>query len=175
MRLETATPRFRVKLSTTELLHSSCVIFWYTWWREHSDSVVDFLTGDRRATGSSFPGVTVLCPWARHVYLCLVLVQPRKSSPDITKKCWLGRRESNQTNKTNDGIVFIFDKNIHLFVHIVGKWFAHTCCFWLKPLTQMYGQMQGTVAVCICFQFKKIWPSAKGPLNWGWSRNGKKT
>ena len=34
--------------------------YFYSW--EHSGSVVECLTRDRRATGSSLTGVTVLCP-----------------------------------------------------------------------------------------------------------------
>ena len=35
-------------------------------------------------------GVTALCPWARHINPCLVLVQPRKTLPDITMKLLTG-------------------------------------------------------------------------------------
>ena len=31
-------------------------------------------------------GVTVLCPWTRHFIRCLVLVQLRKTRPDMTEK-----------------------------------------------------------------------------------------
>ena len=34
------------------------------------------------------------------VSLSLVLVQPRKTCPDITERLLTGRKESNQTNKT---------------------------------------------------------------------------
>ena len=44
------------------------------------------LTRDRRVVGSSFTGVTVLCPWARHINPSFkVLVQPRKIRRDVTK------------------------------------------------------------------------------------------
>ena len=36
--------------------------------------MVECLTGDRRAAGSSLTGVTVLCPCARHIYPYLVLI-----------------------------------------------------------------------------------------------------
>ena len=36
---------------------------------ERSGSVVECLTRDRRAAGSSLTGVTVLCPWARTLIL----------------------------------------------------------------------------------------------------------
>ena len=35
---------------------------------------------------------------ARHIYLSLVLVQPRKSRPCLTERLLMGRKESNQTN-----------------------------------------------------------------------------
>ena len=41
---------------------------------------------DWRAAGSSLTGITMLCPWAWPIYPCLVLVQPRKTHPDITEK-----------------------------------------------------------------------------------------
>ena len=37
--------------------------------RERSGSVVECLTRDRRAAGSSLNGVTALCPWARILIL----------------------------------------------------------------------------------------------------------
>ena len=42
---------------------------------------------------------TALCPWARHINLCLLLVQPRINRPNKAENCWLGHKESNQTNK----------------------------------------------------------------------------
>ena len=47
--------------------------------RERSGSEVECLTWDRRAAGSSLTLIIGLCPWARHIYPCLVLVQPRKT------------------------------------------------------------------------------------------------
>ena len=67
--------------------------------RERSGSVVERLTRDRGAAGSSLIGVTALCPWARHIYHSLVLVQPRKTRPYITEKMLMRHKESNQTNK----------------------------------------------------------------------------
>ena len=48
--------------------------------------MVECLTRDRGAAGSSLTGVTVLCPLASHMNPCLVLVQPRKTHSDITEK-----------------------------------------------------------------------------------------
>ena len=67
--------------------------------RECSGSVVECLTQDRRAAGSSLTVVTALCPWARHINPSLVLVQLRKTRHYITERLLMGRKESNQTNK----------------------------------------------------------------------------
>ena len=56
--------------------------------------MVECLTLDRRAAGSSLTGVT-----ARHIYPSLVLVLSRKNRPYITERLLMGRKESNQTNK----------------------------------------------------------------------------
>ena len=64
--------------------------------RERSGSVVECLTRDQGAAGSSLSGVTALCPSARHINPSLVLVQPRKTHPYITEKLLMGRTESNQ-------------------------------------------------------------------------------
>ena len=66
--------------------------------REHSGSVVECLTRDQRAMGSSLTGITALCPGAR-INLCLVLVQPRKTCPFITETLLMDCKESNQKNK----------------------------------------------------------------------------
>ena len=65
--------------------------------REPSGSVVECLTQDRGAAGSSLTGVTALCPWARHINPSLVLVQPRKTCPFITERLLMGHKEPNQT------------------------------------------------------------------------------
>ena len=81
--------------------------------------MVECLTRDRRAAGSSLTGITAL--WfcrARHIYPILVLVQPRKTHPCIyvTERLLMGRKESNQTNKSNIflcnyyGILQIFEE-----------------------------------------------------------------
>ena len=59
--------------------------------------MVECLTRDRGATGSSLTGITALCPWARHINPSLVLVQPRMTRPFIAQLL-MGRKE-NQTNK----------------------------------------------------------------------------
>ena len=44
-----------------------------------SGKLVEHLNWDRSAASSKLTGDTVLCPKARHIILCLVLVQPRRT------------------------------------------------------------------------------------------------
>ena len=58
---------------------------------DRSGLVVECLTRDPRAAGSSLTGNTALCPRAKPINTCLVLVQPRKIRPsDITEKLLTG-------------------------------------------------------------------------------------
>ena len=67
--------------------------------RERSGSVVEFLTRDREAAGSSLTGVTALWFLSYTLsYPSLVLVQPRKTRPCLAERLFMGRKESNQTN-----------------------------------------------------------------------------
>ena len=66
--------------------------------------MVECLTQDEGAVGSSLPSVTALCPWARHINPSLVLVQPRKTCPYIAERLLMGRKESNQTKTNQDSI-----------------------------------------------------------------------
>ena len=68
--------------------------------RVRSGSVVECLTRDRGDVGSSLTDVTAVCPWARHINPSIVLVHPRKTRPYITERLLMGRKESNQTNKS---------------------------------------------------------------------------
>ena len=54
--------------------------------------LVERYTGDRRVAGSSRTtgGVTVLCSCARHFIRSLILVQHRKTHPDMTEKLLTG-------------------------------------------------------------------------------------
>ena len=63
-----------------------------------SGSVVECLTPDWRVAGFNLIGGTALCPWARHINLCLVLVQPRKYHPDMSEKM-LTRAKRIKSNK----------------------------------------------------------------------------
>ena len=62
---------------------------------------VKCLTQDQETTGSSLTGLTELCPWARLINPSLVLVQPRKTHPYITKRLLIGCKESSQSKQTN--------------------------------------------------------------------------
>ena len=48
--------------------------------------MVECLILDRGFAGLSLTGGTALCPRARHFINSLVLVQPRKTGPDMTEK-----------------------------------------------------------------------------------------
>ena len=63
--------------------------------RERSGSVVEFLTRDREAAGSSLTSVTALWSLSKTPYPSSVLVQPRKTRPCLTKRLLMGRKESN--------------------------------------------------------------------------------
>ena len=65
--------------------------------RERSGSVVECLTPDRGAVGSSLTGVTFVS-LSKNINPSLVLVQPRKTCPFITERLLMGRKDSNQTN-----------------------------------------------------------------------------
>ena len=83
---------YTIKISIYIYIHVLLIIV-----RERSCSVVECLTRDQRAAGSSLTSATVLCPWARHINPSSVLVQPRKTRPFITEILLMGRKESNQT------------------------------------------------------------------------------
>ena len=76
-----------VLLAQRAIAQPTC--FYMVRW-EHSGSVVERLTRERGAAVSSLTCVTVLCLWARHIYPCLVLVQSRKTRPDITENFLTG-------------------------------------------------------------------------------------
>ena len=61
---------------------------------ERSGSVVECLTRDLGAAGSSLTGLTVLCPQSKNINPSLVLVQPRKTRPFITERLLMGHKES---------------------------------------------------------------------------------
>ena len=70
--------------------------------KQHGDPgspVVEYLTRDRGAAGSSLTSVTVLWSLSETDYSSLVQVQPRKTRPSLTESLLMGREESNQTEK----------------------------------------------------------------------------
>ena len=68
---------------------------------ERSGSVVECLTRDRGAKGSSLTGVTVcLVSLSKKINPSLVLVQPRKTRPFISERLLMGCKESNHTYKS---------------------------------------------------------------------------
>ena len=64
--------------------------------REHSGSVLECLTRDPRFEPHRLHCVVSL---SKNINPSLVLVQPRKTRPFITKRLLMGRKESNQTSK----------------------------------------------------------------------------
>ena len=66
---------------------------------EHSGSVVERLTRDQKAGVPASP-VSLGCVFSKNINPSLVLVQPRKTCPFTTERWLMGRKESNQTNKT---------------------------------------------------------------------------
>ena len=89
--------------------------------RERSGSVVECLTRDPGATGSSLTGITVLCPWARHINPSWVLVQPRKTRPFISGRLLMELKESNQTKSKN---VFFCSVSIFTLFLKGGQWLS---------------------------------------------------
>ena len=67
--------------------------------------MVECLTWDQKAAGTSLNHVTVLCPWATHINPSLALVQPRKTRLYITDRLLMGRKEKIQTNKIHHCII----------------------------------------------------------------------
>ena len=57
---------------------------------------------DSRLKGRGFKPHRVVS-LSKNINLSLVLVQPRKTRPFITERLLMGRKESNQTNKTSNG------------------------------------------------------------------------
>ena len=76
---------------------------------EHSGSMVECLTRDREAAGSSLTGVTALWSLSKTIYPSLVLVQPRKNRLCLTERLLMGRTESNQIKSKNHVIYVIFE------------------------------------------------------------------
>ena len=69
--------------------------------------MVECLTRDLRAAGSSLTGVTALWFLSKNINPSLVLVQPRKNRPYLTERLLMGRKESNQTKTKQTTFVVI--------------------------------------------------------------------
>ena len=111
---------------------------------KHSGSVVECLIRDRGVAGWSLIGVTVLCLWARHVYPCLVLVQPRKTRPHITEKMLTGtyRIELNkQTNKQTKPLSL----SLSVFVCV-----CVCVCVYFVQIMLMFYHLGFSVSVYLC-------------------------
>ena len=79
---------FRTYVDTSSYASSSYPVYeaYFKYIVYINGSVVECLTRDRGVADLSLAGVIALCPCARHINPCLVLVQPRKTCPDITEK-----------------------------------------------------------------------------------------
>ena len=86
------------KTSGRPLKQSSSLLRQDDLW-ERSGSVVECLTRDRRAAGSSLTGRHRVVSLSKNINPSVVLGQPRKTRPFITERLLMGRKESNQTNK----------------------------------------------------------------------------
>ena len=76
----------------------ACIILHMNGW-ERSGSVVECLTRDGGAAGSSLTGVTALWSLSKTQDPSLIQVQPRKTCPCLTERLLMRRKESNQSNK----------------------------------------------------------------------------
>ena len=106
--------------------------------------MVECLTRDREAAGSSLTGVAALRSLARHIYHSLVLVQPRMTRPYLTERLLMGRKESNQTNKQ---CLFYAEGLDHLIIppanFVCGGYTPRILCLWwdilfLYPLQTLF-------------------------------------
>ena len=73
--------------------------------RERSGSVVEYLTQDREAAGSSLTGATALWSLSK-THPNLVLVQPRKTHPCITERLVMGCNKQNNYQEKDQVKIF---------------------------------------------------------------------
>ena len=66
---------------------------------ESGRAVVECLTQDRGGCGFEPHWHHCVVSLSKTLYPCLVLLQPRNTHTDKITNCWLGLKESNQTNK----------------------------------------------------------------------------
>ena len=86
------------RLTCIKYFSSLCEPCRYLPFRECSGSVVECLTQDRRAVGSSLTRRHCVVSLRKNINRSLVLVQPRKTCPFITERLLMGLKESNKTN-----------------------------------------------------------------------------
>ena len=67
----------------------------------------------------SFKIKTAVSPWARHIYPCLVLVQPRKTRPDITERLLTGAKRIKSTKQNQNCVYLDLWNNIHIDYYTV--------------------------------------------------------
>ena len=90
--------------------------------------MVECLTRDPEVAGSSLNSFIALCPWARPINPSLVLVQPRKTGPDITEKS-VDLDIKNQIKHTK----------LHILRHLIC---TCTACKWMGGSFQDYSWIQ---------------------------------
>ena len=83
------------------------------YYRERSGSVVERLTRDRRAAGSSLTGHCVVS-LSKNINPSLVLVQPRKTRPFITERLLMGRKNQIKQNLFTTGIFTALIRQNHM-------------------------------------------------------------
>ena len=80
--------------------------------RKCSGSVVECLTWDRAVVGSGLTCVTALCPWERHINSCSVMVQSRKTRPDITVKSLTGTSRIKSNKQKFKHVFWVLKKTL---------------------------------------------------------------
>ena len=82
---------------------------------------------DSRPKGSGFEPHRRHCvgSLSKNINLSLVLVQSRKTCPFTTERLLMGRKESNQTKFLNYTLLFSFDVEEIVVIHVVRSTVAH--------------------------------------------------
>ena len=117
---------------------------------KRSGSVVECLTRDRRAAGSSLTGVTALCPKARPIYPCLVLVQPRKIRPSDRTKKTVDRNVKNQIKQTKGMYVLCTCLRTYAFVRRQSAVHLSVCRYECSHAFGMRAGISASVCLFAC-------------------------
>ena len=102
-------------------------------------------------------------PWARHIYLSLVLIQPRKTRPFLTERLLMGRKDSNQTNKQTISVVHVMRS---LYSHYVSRCSCFSCSCYVHVsvvyiliwscyqifMFQLFMLSKVCILICSCYQ-----------------------